>query len=622
MQSNCELTDKIRSASIDFFSAIDKKSQPEDTTKEPGVNRAELCIPSSEGVPRRMFDALYQSFSQLNAKLVSKFEIKMSSTCSDSVPHEGASGPRPPASESAHPLDLISFDDDIRGSLEQIEDQGLGVAAADRCCMCSTVASDEELMTTPCCLRTVGSICFEEGLQDSGKCCLCQVHPYESNLPSLGEPSDDAFDYKVHFVPALRQKGKPYKAPIETSAIQCAEQPNSFSMGSTVVDDSPPLIDLSEPLIVNAVEHQKNHILMHSHDTEKVECEPLTPRSKSRSLTHNPVTQKRCEPAKNCQCKTLDTSNQTSITVSALPKISDDSTTSEERSYQTEEQVGHLTTVSHRFRLRYWDVFCYVKRLDEEDLLDLVHSALRERVRRTACKGFFQRAQLMEKCNIDLSICSTCSQYPGLMTCLIDVGSVFESFISATQLRRYQVVLCRIQIGTMDIMRDVDESKTIKKLFNNNASVLKSLKTPADIRAIFWTKSIALLRAREYASVTVTFSTAQQANEAIEHGLLWYGERRECIIKKPVLRLSITQCRRCQAYNHVSQECSSEPRCCVCAGMHLSTSCTHDPTVEKECRKCATCGGTHIATDENCFVRKAEAQLQQLNIRFYPTEWV
>ena len=369
-----------------------------------------------------MFETLRQSFLQLNAKLASKVDIKMSSTCSDSVPlfdYEGAPGPRDPVSASAHLLDLIRFDDECHGSLEQTEDQGLGVAAADRCCMCSTVASDEELMTTPCCLRAVGSICFEEGLQDNGKCCLCQVHPYKSNLPSWEEPSDGASDYKVHFAPAIRPKEKIYKAPPETSTAWCAEQPNSFPMGSVVADGPPPLIEFSDLSIFNAAENQKDQTLIHSPNTEKLEWEPLTPLPKSQSLTQKPATQKRSEPAKNFQCKTLDTSNQISITVSALPKISDDSTTSE-------EQVSHLTTVSHNFHLLDRDVIYYVKRIDDESLLDLVHSALRECVHRTACEGFFQQVRFMETSNIDLLICLTCSQDPDLMTGLT-VWGVFSS---------------------------------------------------------------------------------------------------------------------------------------------------------------------------------------------------
>lgn len=60
-------------------------------------------------------------------------------------------------------------------------------------------------MTTPCCIRAVGSICFEKGLLEDGKCCLCQAHPYKSDVQSLDAPSDDAFAYKFHFIPATCQ---------------------------------------------------------------------------------------------------------------------------------------------------------------------------------------------------------------------------------------------------------------------------------------------------------------------------------------------------------------------------------------------------------------------------------
>ena len=511
MQSSCELIDKRRSASTDFSSAIDKKSEPGDTTSEPGAKRVELCNPSSEGVPRRMFDALHQSFSQLNSKLASKIEIKMISTCADSGPsfdYESASGPRPPAPRSPRPLDVISFGDELRGSLEQDEVQGQCEAAADRCCMCLTAASDEELMMTPCCLRAVGSICFQEGLEQNGKCCLCQVDPYKSNLPPLREPSDGTSDYKVHFVPA------------------------------------------------------------------------------------------------------------TSLTVSALPKQSDISTILEERDNQTEEQVGHLTTTIHKLKLFDRDVIDYLKGIDEESLLDLVHSAFRERVHRTACKGFLQRAQVRQRRCVHLSICSTCSQDPDLMTGLKDGNFVFQSFVLTTQLRRYQVTVCHIQIGTMSIMPGSEKSKTIQTLLDNNASVLKSFRKPADIRGIHWNTSIASLKSDDYATITVTFSTAQQANEAIKYGILWNDERREC--KGTVARLRIIQCRNCQAYGHVFKECSSAARCCICAGMHLSTACTHNPTVEKGCLKCALCGGAHNATDEQCKTRTAERHRLLLKNQFYP----
>lgn len=265
MHSSCELTNTRRSASAEFFSAIDKEREPGDRTSEPGMNQIELCY---------MFYALHQSFSQLNAKLASK--------CSDLVPPlglENVSGLWPPASGSRHSLDLISFENDFGGSLEQTEDEGLVVDAADRCCMCLTAASTEELMMTPCCPKAVGSICFEEGLQEDGKCCLCQMHPYKSNLPPSQEPLDDTSDYKVRFIPVTDQEDTSYQAPLETSTIWCAEHSNSFCMGDAVADDPPPLIDLSESPLGNATETQEKQNLLHSPNTEKVEGKPLAPLS-------------------------------------------------------------------------------------------------------------------------------------------------------------------------------------------------------------------------------------------------------------------------------------------------------------------------------------------------------
>lgn len=211
-------------------------------------------------------------------------------------------------------------------------------------------------------------------------------------------------------------------------------------MGNTVADDPPPLTDFSESLIANVTQNQEKQNLIHSPDTERMECAL----SKSQSFTQNPATQQWCEPAKNVQCKILDTSNQTSLTVSALPKQSDISTNLEERDNQTEEQVGHLTTTIHKLKVFDVDVISYLKGVDEETLLDLVHSAFRERVHRTACKGFFQRAQVLQTRHVHLSICSTCSQDPDLMTGLKDGVFVFQSFVLTTQLRRYQVTMCHI----------------------------------------------------------------------------------------------------------------------------------------------------------------------------------
>lgn len=163
-----------------------------------------------------------------------------------------------------------------------------------------------------------------------------------------------------------------------------------------------------------------------------------------------------------------------------------------------------------------------------------------------------------------------------------------------------------IQVQTMSIVQSFEKAKTIQKLLKDNVSVLKSLTGPADVRDIRWNENVTGLKPRDFASITVTFSTAQPANEAIQHGLLWNHERRLCKTQAPCHR--ITQCGNCQAYGHVFKECSSAPRYRLCAGMHISSACTHDPTTDKESLRCALCGGAHNAMDEDCNSRKAERQ--------------
>ena len=148
-------------------------------------------------------------------------------------------------------------------------------------------------------------------------------------------------------------------------------------------------------------------------------------------------------------------------------------------------------------------------------------------------------------------------------------------------------------------------------LLNDNGSAFKPFKSPADVRGIKRSRSITDLTPFEYITVMIIFSTAQQAHEAIENGLVWHHERRHCRRQRPRPN--------CQAYDHVSKECSSAPRCHTCAGMLLSSACTTDPTVDRESLRCALCGGAHDGTDKSCELRKAERQRLPLENPFYRT---
>lgn len=62
-----------------------------------------------------------------------------------------------------------------------------------------------------------------------------------------------------------------------------------------------------------------------------------------------------------------------------------------------------------------------------------------------------------------------------------------------------------------------------------------------------------------------------------------------------------TQCRKCNSFQHTSENCRNEPKCGKCSGPHLISSCKLD--TNKEALKCSNCNGNHLATDLNCTER-------------------
>ena len=219
----------------------------------------------------------------------------------------------------------------------------------DRCCVCSTLASKEELMTTPCCIQAVGSLCFEEELQEDGRCCLCKAHPSKSDVRSLDALSDGAFACKVHFIPTIRQDDSDNKAEVQTARTGCLKETKGFFTGSAVADDQPRLSDVSKPLIADTIKDKETQAPRRTADMEKrstacdgrkySKCEtvvssenlksfstdfkPFVPAAKLPVpfLSQNLSMQQRYEPTRNAQCKTLDPLIQSSTTLgAALPK--------------------------------------------------------------------------------------------------------------------------------------------------------------------------------------------------------------------------------------------------------------------------------------------------------------
>lgn len=70
----------------------------------------------------------------------------------------------------------------------------------------------------------------------------------------------------------------------------------------------------------------------------------------------------------------------------------------------------------------------------------------------------------------------------------------------------------------------------------------------------------------------------------------------------------ITQCYKCQAFNHIAKNCYRKPKCLKCAGSHTTDSCTSAPDKSPVC---ANCGGGHPANHESCLVLQKHKKARQ-----------
>ena len=71
----------------------------------------------------------------------------------------------------------------------------------------------------------------------------------------------------------------------------------------------------------------------------------------------------------------------------------------------------------------------------------------------------------------------------------------------------------------------------------------------------------------------------------------------------------ITQCYKCQGFNHIAKDCKKEQTCFRCAGAHKSTEC---PDKDKNSLKpkCSNCNGDHVASSKECPKFKGQIKIQ------------
>ncbi len=111
---------------------------------------------------------------------------------------------------------------------------------------------------------------------------------------------------------------------------------------------------------------------------------------------------------------------------------------------------------------------------------------------------------------------------------------------------------------------------------------------------------------RTAGSMMVEFADAEQANMALQTGLIWDSEYKKTELYDRACR--IQECFRCHKYGHISAQCGGNQKCGLCAENHRSEEC---PSKDLDKRKCASCGGPHKARDNKC----PEYQKEQTRVR-------
>ena len=585
---------------------VDEKSVKEMVDR--GITK-ECSKDLSIGVPKVLFDQLYKSYEELYAKLGAKYK---SARGYNLRLHQHLPKRLPPANVSPYSRRNVSDklarhigqrtlwsdnggtrgwrwepSEDSEASSEISEEQKEG--SSDTCCVCGTSANEEELTITTCCSKYVGSLCFEEGLQETGKCCLCQRTKNTFESPKHDESSEQDQDYKFHFVDVQSQaedsrKDKSVSGVANQSETGVACPPWKASPPCLVPETS------AEPL---KCLRETNEWAMGTPEARGIE--DLT-----RQITR---------PFSNSCSEPSEISHEDSSIYKGV-QLPDP---------QKYDPNKSLTAKEYEFVLRLSDqaVISYLKHLSRDDVLITVSEALEKRLSTTIHTTSISGILLLENGDIQFKYKAKKSRGPDLEDGAASLAQTLEIFVRA-RLKPYLVVMHNIEIKSMNLCSEVQRTRVIEELMRFNTNVMQHLSQPDDIQTIRWTTDEKRRRTIQVDSVTLSLATAAQANEVIARGLSWKGTCRYCA--KYVPKQKFVQCYNCQKFGHVGKTCTSLPRCRACAGCHQTSKCPLGRNASTKNLKCALCGGPHCANDYYCPVRSGEEIRLQIENRFYPTD--
>ena len=97
--------------------------------------------------------------------------------------------------------------------------------------------------------------------------------------------------------------------------------------------------------------------------------------------------------------------------------------------------------------------------------------------------------------------------------------------------------------------------------------------------------------------VVIQFENEQDMKIALYSGIYFGRIRIRCESYRTTPQ--VTQCYKCQGFNHIAKDCKNAQKCVRCAGSHKSTECP-DKNKDSLKLKCSNCNGEHVASSKEC----------------------
>ena len=107
--------------------------------------------------------------------------------------------------------------------------------------------------------------------------------------------------------------------------------------------------------------------------------------------------------------------------------------------------------------------------------------------------------------------------------------------------------------------------------------------------------------------VVIQFENEQDMKIALYSGIYFGRIRIRCESYRTAPQ--VTQCYKCQGFNHIAKDWKNAQKCLRCAGAHKSIECP-DKNKDSLKLKCSNCNGEHVASSKECPKFKEQIEVQ------------